>query len=614
MTSNSPAPDMAQKTEKPVPQFATLRNAMSASKGAFMSIGFFSFFINLLMLTGPLFMLQIYDRVLASRSLPTLFVLFALVAGLFFFMGFLEFIRSRILTRIGANIFQRIHKRVFDAVMHLSLHTGGNSSSSKPLHELSVLQQYISGPGPSSMFDSPWVPIYLFVIFLFHWWLGVLATVAAILLFIIALLNDLRARKPTARANLATSMGNRFAEAGCRNAEVLTALGMLGVIRQRWQHNELEALTHQTNARDRAGTLTSISKSLRLFLQSAMLAAGALLVIRQEITPGTMIAASIILGRALQPVEQAIVHWRGFVQARQAYHGLNELLTKIPPEKEKMPLPRPTGRLEVRGLYITSPNTKKMILSNINFGLPAGKILGIVGQSGAGKSTLARALMGVWAPVGGDVRIDDATFDQWDREILGQHLGYLSQGVELFGGKINENIARFQPDFHEHDIIRAAELAGVDRLIKHLGGYDADIDDMGSNLSAGQKQRIALARAMYKDPALVVLDEPNSNLDEIGDAALMSALLAMRNNGQTVIIITHRMNILNITDYILELHEGRQKDFGTRPDVIKRIIERNKQAISGSARQPAQRSPNQPSGEIKMTVGTAGWKPKEPGK
>ena len=587
---------------------------MSASKGAFISIGFFSFFINLLMLTGPLFMLQIYDRVLASRSLPTLFVLFALVAGLFLFMGFLEFIRSRILTRIGANIFQRIHKRVFDAVMHLSLHTGGSSNSAKPLQELSVLQQYIAGPGPSSMFDSPWVPIYIFVIFLFHWWLGVLAIVAAVLLFIIALLNDLRARKPTAKANLATNMGSRFAEAGRRNAEVLAAMGMLGAIRQRWQHNQLEALTYQTNARDRAGTLTSISKSLRLFLQSAMLAAGALLVIRQEITPGTMIAASIILGRALQPVEQAIAHWRGFVQARQAYHGLNALLTKIPPEKEKMPLPCPTGRLEVRGLHIASPNTKKMILSNINFGLPSGKILGIVGQSGAGKSTLARALMGVWAPVSGDVRIDDATFDQWDREILGQHLGYLSQGVELFGGKINENIARFQHDFHEHDIIKAAELAGVDRLIKHLGGYDADIGDMGSSLSAGQRQRIALARAMYKDPALVVLDEPNSNLDEIGDAALLSALLAMRDNGQTVVIITHRMNILNITDYILELHDGRQKDFGPRPEVVKRIVERNKQAISGSARPPDTRSPDQPSGDVKVTVGTTGWSPKEPGK
>ncbi len=587
---------------------------MSASKGAFLSIGLFSFFINLLMLTGPLFMLQIYDRVLASRSLPTLFVLFALVAGLFIFLGFLEFIRSRILTRIGANIFQRIHQRVFDAVMRLSLLTTGSNSSSKPLQDLNVFQQYIAGPGPSSMFDSPWVPVYIFVIFMFHWWLGILAIVAAVLLFIIALLNDLRARKPMAKANMATSMGNQFAEAGRRNAEVLTALGMLGAIRQRWQHNLLEALVHQTNARDRAGTLTSISKSLRLFLQSAMLAAGALLVIRQEITPGTMIASSIILGRALQPVEQAIAHWRGFVQARQAYQSLNELLTKIPAEKEKMPLPRPTGRLEVRGLYIATPKTKKMILSNINFGLPAGKILGVVGQSGAGKSTLARALMGVWAPANGDVRIDDATFDQWDREILGQHLGYLSQGVELFGGKINENIARFQSGFDENDIIKAAELAGVDRLIKHLGGYDADIGDMGSNLSAGQKQRIALARAMYKDPALVVLDEPNSNLDEIGDAALLSALLAMRDNGQTVVIITHRMNILNISDYILELHEGKQNDFGPRQEVVKRIVERNKQAISGSTHSAAPRSPDQPFEKVKMTVGTVGWSPEDPAK
>ncbi len=563
-------------------QHSTLRGAMRASIGAFASVGVFSFFINLLMLTGPLFMLQIYDRVLASRSLPTLFVLFLLVAGLFAFLGFLEFIRARILTRIGANIFQRIHQRVFDAVMHLALRTGGSNSSTRPLNDLNTLQQYISGPGPSSLFDSPWVPIYILVIFLFHWWLGVLAVIAAIILFIIALLNDLRSRTPLQKANQASAASQQLADAGRRNAEVLSAMGMLGSIRYRWQQSQLEALLHQTSARDRAGTLTSISKSLRLFFQSAMLAAGALLTIQQEISAGTMIAASIILGRALQPVEQAIAHWRGFVQARQAYDGLGELLTKIAPDKDKMSLPRPLGRIDVRALHMAAPNSKKVILKNINFSLQPGQILGIVGQSGAGKSTLARALMGVWAPANGDVRIDDATHDQWNRDELGRYLGYLSQDVELFGGRINENIARFEHNFREEDVIKAAKLAGVDKLIKHLGGYDADIGPMGSSLSAGQRQRIALARAMYQDPPVIVLDEPNSNLDEIGNAALQEALLAMRKNGQTVIIITHRMNILNISDVLLELIEGQQVDFGPRHEVIARIMERNKKAVHGN--------------------------------
>ena len=595
--------------------YSTLGAAMRASTGAFIATGFFSMFINLLMLTGPLFMLQIYDRVLSSRSLPTLFVLFLLIAGLFAFLGFLEFIRARILTRIGTNVFERIHQRVFDAVIHLSLRTGGSNGSTKPLSDLNLLQQYISGPGPASLFDSPWVPVYIMVIFMFHPWLGWLAVASAILLFIIALLNDTRSRKPMNEANTAVAAGNQYADAGRRNAEVLSAIGMLGAIRDRWREHQLTALRHQTTARDRASTLTSISKSLRLFLQSAMLALGALLTIQQEISAGTMIAASIILGRALQPVEQAIAHWRGLVQARTAYRGLNKLLAEIDPADAKMPLSPPTGRLDVQALAMAPPNTRKAILHNINFSMEAGKILGVVGKSGAGKSTLARALMGVWPPLNGDVRLDDATYDQWDREILGQHLGYVSQGVELFGGRINENIARFQNGFDEKDVIRAAELAGVDKLIKHLGGYDADIGPMGANLSSGQKQRIALARAMYKDPALVVLDEPNAHLDEIGDAALLSALIAMRENGQSIVIMTHRMNILNICDYILELEEGRQLDFGPREQVVKRIMERNRKTVQQHSQQPISgtTAPPEPQ-QVKMTVGTTDWPTKEPPK
>ncbi len=597
--------------------YATLKEAMRASTGAFIATGIFSFFINMLMLTGPLFMLQVYDRVLASRSVPTLILLVALVTGLFAFLGFLEFIRSRILNRIGGNIFQRIHARVFDAVMFLSLHTGGGTNATKPLQDLNSVQQYISGPGPSTLFDAPWVPFYIAIIFAFHPWMGILSVVAALLLFTIALLNDLRSREPAKMAGQAAGISNQLADATRRNAEVLSAMGMLGDIRRRWQEKQYEVLRHQTTGRDRASTLTSISKSLRLFLQSAMLALGAYLTIQQEVSGGAMIASSIILGRALQPVEQAIAHWRGLVQARAAYHSLNALLGKIANEKEKMPLPAPSGRIDVRGLAIAAPGTRKPILRNVNFSIEPGKILAVIGESGCGKSTLARTLVGVWPPLAGEVRIDDATHDQWNRDQLGHYIGYLSQDVELFGGQINENIARYQSNFDETDVIRAAGLAGVDRLIKHLGGYDADIGHLGAGLSAGQRQRIALARAMYRDPPIIVLDEPNSNLDEDGDRALFSALQTMRQNGQTVILISHKKNILKISDYVLELQNGQQVDFGPTQEVIPRYIERKTREAgkSASAQMSAGKPPAAPyapppatsTSNVQMTVGTPLW-------
>ncbi|MCF6198738.1 MAG: type I secretion system permease/ATPase [Hyphomicrobiaceae bacterium] len=619
--SHDNRPSASGNGKKPY-AYSTLKEAMRASTGAFVATGIFSFFINMLMLTGPLFMLQIYDRVLTSRSIPTLLLLVALVTGLFAFLGFLEFIRSRILTRIGGNIFQRIHVRVFDAVMFLSLRTGGGSNSTKPLQDLNTVQQYISGPGPSSLFDAPWVPLYIAIIFAFHWWMGILAIVAAILLFIIAMLNDLRAREPTKMAGQASGASNQFADAGRRNAEVLSAMGMLSDIRQRWQGKQYEALQHQTIGRDRASTLTSISKALRLFLQSAMLALGAYLTIQQEVSAGTMIASSIILGRALQPVEQAIAHWRGLVMARTAYHSLNALLGKMANDKEKMPLPAPKGHIDVRGLAIAAPGTRTPILRNVNFSIKPGKILAIIGQSGGGKSTLARSLVGVWPPLAGEVRIDDATHDQWNPELLGRYIGYLSQDVELFGGQINENIARFQPSFDENDVIRAAGLAGVDRLIKHLGGYDADIGHLGAGLSAGQRQRIALARAMYRDPPIIVLDEPNSNLDENGDRALFMALQAMRKNGQTVIIISHKKNILKISDYVLELQNGQQVDFGPTQEVMPRYIERKRREAGASAAPqmpmggpprprsgppPASSANGNGASNMQITVGTPQW-------
>jgi len=587
----------------------TLGSALRASSTAFIFVGIFSFFINLLMLTGPLFMLQIYDRVLASRSLPTLALLFILVAGLFAAMGFLEFVRTRVLARIGAHVDQRISQRVFDSSMQVSLRSGGSASSTSPLRELSVVQQFLSGPGLPALFDAPWVPVYIFVIFLFHPDLGLLAVVAAVILFIIALLNDIRSRKPMAQLAEATGAENQIAQAGARNAEVLAAMGMLGAIRRRWMAKHLDVIEYQTQTRDRSGTLSALSKALRLFFQSAMLAAGAALVIFGEITPGVMIAASIILGRALQPVEQAITHWRGMIQYRHAKTKLDKLFAQTPSQKEKMSLPTPLGKIEVRSLAVAVPGTRNIILQNINFALEPGKTLGIIGRSAAGKSTLARVLVGVWPPVGGEVRLDGATYDQWHPDDLGQHIGYLPQSVELFSGSVQENIARFDPQAEPEQIIEAAKQAGIHEMIKKLGGYDTEIGFMGANLSSGQRQRLALARALYGNPKLIVLDEPNSNLDEEGEKALAGAIIGMRKRGQTLIFVSHRMNILGLTDYLLELNEGTQLTFGSRDEVIEKI---KKQQTGTAARGGRKQSGKPPATPVQ--VAQAGWQRSSEGK
>ncbi len=552
----------------------TLADALKASRFSFIAIGGFSFFINLLMLTGPLFMLQIYDRVLSSRSIPTLVALSILVAGLFAILGVLEFIRTRILTRIGANIDLRIAQRTFDASMRLSLSTGGHINSSTPLRELEVARQFLSGPAIPALFDAPWVPIYLGVIFLFHWYLGVLATIAAVILFVLAWINDFRSKKPAADISAASAKANQVADNGRRNAEVISAMAMLNPIRKLWEKDHLDAVVHETTARDRGGSISAISKSLRLFFQSAMLAAGAALVIFDQVTPGVMIAASIILGRALQPVEQAITHWRGLVQYNQAKKRLDQTLEKMPAKQQRMSLPKPKGKILVRGLQIMAPGNRKVILNNVNFVLEPGSALGLVGMSASGKSTLSRALVGAWPYSAGEIRIDGATYDQWDPDQLGRYIGYLPQDVELFGGTLKENISRFDTDPDENAIINAAKDAGIDELVKKLGGYDTDIGHLGTNLSVGQRQRVALARALYGDPSLIVLDEPNSNLDMAGDQALNVAIAGIKERGQTLIIVSHKMSVLNAVDFILELNEGKQQAFGPRDEVLAHIRKR----------------------------------------
>ncbi len=514
-------------------------------------------------------MLQIYDSVLSSQSVPTLVVLLFLVTGLFIVLGLLELVRSRVLVRIGIRLDYQFSGRVFGAVMHQSLDPIRGIMVAPALNELTILRQFIIGPSPSVFFDTPWVPVYLAVIFMFHWSLGVLAVIGAILLFIIALLAEVLSRKPMLEAARADSGAQRLSEAGRRNAEALSAMGMVKGFQSLWEVDHDNALTAHGVASDRAGMLMAISKSLRLFLQSAMLAMGALLTIKQIISPGTMIAASIILGRALQPVEQAIGQWRVFVRARQAYIRLNALLHNTPEPEKRMQLPEPSGRLSVRQLRVAVPGKNQLIVDGVNFDLEGGQIAAIVGPSGSGKSTLARTLVGVWPSASGEVRLDGSTLDQWNQEDLGKHIGYLPQGIELFDGTVKQNISRFYPDPDPEQIIEAAKLTGIHDMILSLpDGYDTPLGPYGTNLSAGQQQRLAMARAVFGNPALIVLDEPNSNLDGQGDIALVQTLNKLRSKKCTVIVVAHRLNLLAAVDFVLVLEGGKQKAFGPRDQIL----------------------------------------------
>lgn len=550
-----------------------VRDALSASRGAFVMTGVFSFFINLLMLTGPLYMLQVYDRVLASRSESTLVALTVLAGVLMLVMGLLELIRSRVLVRIGINLGARLGSHVFLAAFQRSLR-GLRGQRSQPLRDTDNVRQFLAGPGPFALFDAPWVPLYLAVVFLFHPVLGFIALAGAAVLFVIALLNELLTRGPLNKANTEISTAYGFAESSLRNADVLESMGMLEGVQRRWAETHRKGLALQCTASDRAGTLTASSKAIRMFLQVAILGAGAALAIEQVISPGVMIAASIITGRALAPVEQAIGHWRHFIAARAAYGRLDALLREHPLPADMLKLPRPEGHLSVEQVVAVPPGAGKPVLRGISFKLSPGEALGVIGPSASGKSTLAKLLVGVWPPYSGTVRLDGAELHGWRREDLGPHIGYLPQDIELISGTVAENISRFvdQPD--PEMVVQAARRAGVHEMVLRLAdGYDTQIGENGNILSGGQRQRIGLARAVYGTPALVVLDEPNSNLDAAGDQALAEAILDLKANQVTVVVMAHRPSAIAAVDKLLMLREGIAEAFGPKEEVLAKVMQ-----------------------------------------
>lgn len=563
-----------KKLVKDPHQTSEVSTALEQSRAAFWSVGFFSLFINLLMLTGPLFMLQIYDRVLTSKSHPTLIALIVLVGGLFLFLGLLEFIRIRILARIGEQFANNLGQKAMRATIEHTVNQTPNMGIS-PIRDMETIKQFIAGPGPSTLFDLPWTPIYLAVNFMLHWILGLFSVAATLILILIAILNELTSRKLSEKALHASTTSERAAEEARRNAEVITAMGMQQNIEQRWQFIQQQAQTAMLALSNRASIFTSMSKSVRMFLQSLVLAVGALLAINQLISPGAMIAASIILTRALAPIDQSIAGWRSFLNARKSYQRLSHILENVHQETDPMPLPAPKGKVEVEELYLAPPGSRTPLLQGLQFSINPGEALGILGQSGAGKSSLARTLAGIWVPQKGDVRLDGASLSQWSKAQLGAAIGYLPQSVDLHAGTVKENIARLNPDADPNEIIKAAVNAEVHNLILSLPkGYDTELGPGGLSLSGGQKQRIGLARAFFGNPALLILDEPNSNLDQEGEEALFNALTGAKKNGQTIIIIAHRPSAIKIVDKLLYLKEGRQSAFGPRDEILSKILAR----------------------------------------
>jgi ATP-binding cassette subfamily C protein len=554
------------------PVHPDLAEALRECRRAFRSVALFSGMVNLLMLAGPLYMLQVYDRVLSSRSVPTLIALSIFLVGAYAFQGVLDLIRSRVVVRSAAVLDQRLALAVHSAVIRLSVASRHPGDGPQPVRDLDAIRGFLTGAGPIAIVDLPWVPVFLTICFLIHPWLGVASTIGAVTLFTMTLLTERASRAP-AKA-LAQDAGRRsiMVEAQRRGGETIMAMGMAGALGQRWAGVNNRYIAATASLSDVAGGFGSASKVLRLLLQSVILGLGAYLVIRQEMTAGAMVAASIMMGRALAPIETAIANWRAFIGARQAITRLSEALTRAAPKREVTSLPRPARSLEVEHVVMVAPGGTKPVVANVRFALKAGQAVGIIGPSGAGKTSLVRALVGIWRPAKGCVRLDGAALDQWDLDQLGQHVGFISQTVELFDGTISENIARMNVKPDADAVLRAAKAAGAHELILRLpNGYDTPIGEGGEALSGGQRQRIALARALYGDPFLIVLDEPNSNLDNEGEMALRQAIANLKTRGAIVVLIAHRPSVLAVCDHILVLANGEQKDFGSRDEIMQKM-------------------------------------------
>lgn len=544
-------------------------------KGTFILVGVFSAFVNLLMLTGPMFMLQVYDRVLSSGSVATLQGLFVIVVAAYAFLAFFDFIRARMLSRAAYRLDEAAGPVAFDIWVRSGI--DANARLSRPLNDLATVRGFLSSPAMLGIFDLPWAPLFLAIVFVIHPWLGWLAIAGAGVVIVLALANQWLTRAAFTRAMAMDGTESFFVEQSRRNAEAILPLGMMDKVARRWRGMHNAGLATGQIGGDRAEGFTAASKAFRLLLQSALLGLGGYLALRQEISPGMIVAASIIAGRALAPIDQVIGQWRNIVRAREARRRLAEALDAAPPQKPRIQLPEPQGAVTVSGLVKYAPDEGQMgerapILDHIAFRLEPGDGLGVIGPSASGKSTLARILVGAWRPDHGEVRLDGATLDQWRPEDLGRFVGYLPQSLELLAGSIRENIARFDPEATDDAVIEAAKTAGVHEMILKLpDGYATEIGYGLQRLSGGQVQRIGLARAIYGMPKLVVLDEPNSNLDAGGDEALAGAIERLREAGGVAVVMAHRPSAIAAVNKLMVLRDGRIVEFGPKEEVMRKV-------------------------------------------
>jgi PrtD family type I secretion system ABC transporter len=547
-----------------------LTNAIKEVRSGLPLLAVFSFFINILVLTSPIYMMQTYDRVLASGHVETLVVM-TLIAGIaVLVLGILEMVRGRLLGRIGRWMEERLAPELIASSMRSALY--GLTPNAQALRDLSVVKGFLGGSGINAVFDSPWTPIFLIVIWLMHPILGVVALIAAAILLATAVLNEYVSRRPVKEGQRLSIANAQKADSALRNADVFHAMGMLPGFLSTWVQRNRAALDQQLTANDRNAALVGFSKFFRIFVQILILGAGAYLVLRNELTAGGMIAASILLGRALAPVEQGIASWKGFLAARDAWERLKRLLESLPPPPDTMPLPPPEGRVSCEQLVFVQQGRDQPVLAGITFALEAGEALGIIGPSAAGKSTLCKILVGTWRPTRGHVRLDGADIFRWPSEELGPYIGYLPQNVELFSGTIMENIARLRRDADPKAVVEAASAAGVHEIILRLPqGYETEIGEGGSMLSGGQRQRIGLARALYGKPRLIVLDEPNASLDSEGENALIAAIETAKRWGATVVLVAHAPKILAPVDKLLLLQDGQMRLFGPRDEVLAKL-------------------------------------------
>ena len=565
-----------RRTKTPVSlERSELAAALVSCRGAFVATGLLSGMSNVLMLTGAMFMLEIYDRVLPSRSVPTLIGLTVLAGGLYAALGLLDLFRGRILARIGINLDESLSARLYQTIVRLPAIVGLRNDGAAPMRDLDTVRAFLGGVGPVALFDLPWMPIYLGICFAFHFLIGLTATIGAAVLVLLTLLTEWLTLKPTRSAAQLAQSRTTILESSRRNSEALVAMGMVPQLSDRWTKVNADYLASNRHASDAAGGFGAVSKVLRMMLQSAVLGVGAYLVIYQQASAGIIIAGSILAARALAPVDIAIAHWRGWVGARQSWERLRSLLAKIPADSDPMPLEAPHKSLLIENASVVPPGEQKPVLRDLSLKLQRGNALGVIGPSASGKSSFARMLVGYWVPAAGKVCLDGASLDQWAPNALGRYIGYLPQHVELLNGTVAQNISRFEPNADPKATRTAAAAAGVHDMIVSLeAGYDTQIGEGGTALSAGQAQRIALARALYRDPFLVVLDEPNSNLDAEGDAALTAAILGIRARGGIAVVIAHRPSAIAGVDLLLAMKEGRAVAFGPKDEVLAKVLHR----------------------------------------